>query len=364
MTPDGQRREIDSADPIYTPSQLHDALVPLIKAKLPVLVTGQPGQGKTDIITAVCQELDYDLVITHPVVDEPIDYKGFPFPYTDEDGKPKAAFVPFGEMEKLINAERPLVSFADDAGHAPKAVQAAYMQWILNRAINGQKMSDHVTFVAATNRKEDKAGVQGFLEPLKDRFVTIMELISSLEDWIEWAIKNKLPYEIISYVRYCPQILDEWEPRPDFSRTPTPRGIYGVARMLKAGIPKELRLKMISGAIGKERSTGFVGFLDIYNDLINPEEVIANPTKVKIPEPPGHKYALCGALAARANIDTIGPIITFANRFSDENEFADGETFDEFSVLLVRDAVNMDRIKLSKTREFIDWMDRHQDIVI
>lgn len=364
MMPDGERRQIDTADPVYTPSQLHDALIPCIRAKLPVLVQGQPGQGKTDIIKAVCEELGYDLMITHPVVDEPIDYKGMPFPYTDDKGKPHAAFIPFGDMEKMLTAEKPLVSFADDAGHAPKAVQAAYMQWILNRAINGQAMSDEVRFVAATNRKEDKAGVQGFLEPLKDRFVTIMELISSLEDWIAWAIKNKLPYEIISYVRYCPQVLDEWEPRPDFSRTPTPRGIYGVARMLKAGIPENLRIKMISGAIGKERATGFVGFLDIYTELVNPEDVIANPEKVPIPEQPGHKYALCGALAARANIDTIGPIITFANRFADPKEFTDGETFDEFSVYLVRDAINMDRIKLSKTREFIEWLDKHQDVVI
>jgi hypothetical protein len=364
MPDENERREIDAADPIYTPSQLHDALVPLIKARLPVLVTGQPGQGKTDIITQVCEELDYDLMITHPVVDEPIDYKGFPFPYTDKDGKPKAAFIPFGEMERLLKATRPLVSFADDAGHAPKAVQAAYMQWILNRAINGQEMSKYVTFVAASNRKEDKAGVQGFLEPLKDRFVTIMELISSLEDWITWAIKNKLPYEIISYVRYCPEILDEWKPTPDFSRTPTPRGIFGVAKMLRAGIPSKLQLKMIAGAIGKSRATGLVGFLKVYNDLINPDEVILDPAKASIPTEPGHIYALCGALAARATQSTIENIITYANRFSDPKEFSDGETMDEFSVLLVRDAVAKERNKLSKCRKFAEWMDKHQDVII
>jgi hypothetical protein len=303
-------------------------------------------------------------MITHPVVDEPIDYKGFPFPYTDKDGVPRAEFIPFGEMRRLLDAKKPLVCFADDAGHAPKAVQAAYMQWILNRAINGHKMSDYVTFVAATNRKEDKAGVQGFLEPLKDRFVTIMELISSLEDWIEWSITNKLPYEVISYIRYCPSILDEWEPRPDFSRTPTPRGIYGVARMLEAGIPEKLRLKMIAGAIGKERATEFVGFLKIYNELTNPDDVIANPLKAPIPEPPGHKYALCGALAARANIDNIEAIITYAGRFSDEKEFSDGEVFDEFSVLLVRDAVRNDPRKLSKNAAYIKWLDAHQDVII
>jgi hypothetical protein len=359
-----EKREIDSADPIYTPSQLHDAATPLLQANLPFLVTGQPGQGKTDIVTQICEELGYKLQITHPVVDEPIDYKGFPFPYTDEDGKPKAAFIPFGHMEELINTKEPLVSFADDAGHAPKAVQAAYMQWILNRAINGQAMSPHVRFCAATNRREDKAGVVGFLEPLKDRFVTIMELISSLDDWCDWAVRHKLPYEVISYVRYCPDILDEWKPTPDFSRLPTPRSIYGVARMLKAGIPESLQLKMIAGAIGKERATGFVSFLNIYQNLVDPNAIINDPMGPDIPEDPGHIYALCGALAARATKKTIGNIIKFANRFADPKEFSDGMAMDEFSVFLVRDAVGQDRINLSKCDEFNNWIDKHQDVII
>jgi hypothetical protein len=356
--------QIEAADPVYTPSQAHDALVPLIRAGLPVLLVGQPGQGKTEIVEQVCKELKYDMIKTHPVVDEPIDYKGFPFPYTDSNGVPRAAFIPFADLEKMMTAEKPTLSFADDAGHAPKAVQAAYMQLLLNRAINGIKISDHVRFIAASNRKEDKAGVQGFLEPLKDRFTTIMELISSLEDWIAWAVKQKLPFEIISFVRYQPGILMEWEPRPDFSRTPTPRGIFGVAQMLKAGIPENLRLKLIAGAIGKRRAAEFLSFLDIYKELIDPDEVIKNPTKVKIPTKPGHKYALCGALAARAKKSTIDAIITFANRFSDPKEFSDGIPQDEFCVFLVRDAINMDPINLSKTKGFIDWTDKHQDVLI
>jgi hypothetical protein len=356
--------DVDASDPIYTPSQLHDALIPLIKAGLPVLVTGRPGQGKTDIIRQVCAELDYDLLISHPVVDEPIDYKGFPFAYTDDQGNPKAAFIPFDDLEKMVNATKPTLAFADDAGHAPKSVQAAYMQLLLNRAIDGKQISKHVTFVAASNRKEDKAGVQGFLEPLKDRFVTIMELVSSRDDWIQWAIFNKLPFELISWVRYVPEVLNEWEPTTDFSRLPTPRGIYGVARMIQAGMPEDLRLKMIAGAIGKTRAVELDGFLKIYQDLVDPDEVIKDPMGAEIPTEPGHCYALCGALANRANKKTLPAIIQFANRFSDPNEFPDGDTKDDFSVLLVRDAVNQDRHTLCQCKEFIDWMDQHQDVLI
>ena len=68
-------------------------------------------------------------------------------------------------------------SFLDDLGQAPMSVQAAAMQLILARRINGFKISDKVIFMAATNRREDKAGVTGILEPVKSRFAWIVELV-------------------------------------------------------------------------------------------------------------------------------------------------------------------------------------------
>ncbi len=43
------------------------------------------------------------------------------------------------------------VCLLDDLGQAPPAVQAAAMQLLLARRVNGHAVSDHVTFLAATN---------------------------------------------------------------------------------------------------------------------------------------------------------------------------------------------------------------------
>ena len=75
----------------------------------------------------------------------------------------------------------------DDLGQAPPAVQAAAMQLILARRINGSLVSDEVCFVAATNRKNDKAGVARILEPVKSRFAAIVELTPCVEEWATWA---------------------------------------------------------------------------------------------------------------------------------------------------------------------------------
>src|SRR5208337_1991806 len=175
------------------PTELYSFLSRAVPSRLPVLIKGAPGIGKTDIVTQACEASSADLIIEHPVVSDPTDYKGIPFP----DGKGDANFLPIGNLKRLLNAESLTVCFFDDIGQAPGSVQAALMQLILARRINGHKVSDNVCFLAATNRRSDRAGVTGMLEPVKSRFVSIVELETDVESWVSWALKAALPIELI-----------------------------------------------------------------------------------------------------------------------------------------------------------------------
>lgn len=354
-----QKPQKTVADPIYSPKELFELGITMAKANLPMLVVGKPGQGKSDIIASVAVALKADLFISHPVVDEPIDYKGMPSIYRDDGGKMRAEFLPYGQLMNLIEATGPTIHFADDLGQAPDAVKAAYMQLLLNRAINGHKVADSVVFFAASNRKEDKASVRSFLEPLKDRFVTIAQLENSMKDWCEWMLiqaQNKLVSEdtalkLVSYIRYRPEVLDEFEPTSDFSRTPTPRSIWGIARMMEAGMPKHLQLRAFSGAIGKHRGTELTSFLRIWETLPDPDQILTDPKKAMIPDDAGTKWALCGALAARASKNNIERIIEYADRLPTE-----------FSVLLVKDSITKDN-SLCKNKAFTKWAVDKQDVL-
>jgi MoxR-like ATPase len=174
-----------------SPKQLREILILAIKNRLPILIKGRPGVGKTDIVKQAAEACNARLIISHPVVSDPTDYKGLPF--ADPDGK-TARFLPFGDLAELRTAQEETVFFLDDLGQAPAAVQAACMQLILARRINGHQISDHVTFLAATNRREDKAGVMGILEPVKSRFSAIVELVPDALEWSEWALKENLPF--------------------------------------------------------------------------------------------------------------------------------------------------------------------------
>ncbi len=151
--------------------------------------------GKSDLVAQACNDAGADLIINHPAVSDPTDYKGLPFPVADKD---EATFLLLGDLLKLINADSPTLFFLDDLGRAPASVHSAVMQLILARRVNGHKVSEHVVFLAATNRREDKAGVMGILEPVKSRFAAIVELEVDADDWVAWAFREEMPAELIA----------------------------------------------------------------------------------------------------------------------------------------------------------------------
>jgi hypothetical protein len=59
-------------------SQLNKLLAVTIPARLPVLIKGAPGVGKSDIVAQACIAAGAELIISHPVVSDPTDYKGCP----------------------------------------------------------------------------------------------------------------------------------------------------------------------------------------------------------------------------------------------------------------------------------------------
>ena len=327
------------------PTDLSNLLSQAIPARMPVLIKGAPGVGKTDIVTQACQATGTELIVSHPVVDEPIDYKGLPYVRDDH-----AEFLPFGSLRRLIEADRPTVYFMDDLGQAPPTVQAAAMQLILARRINGNHVSDQVTFLAATNRKQDKAGVTGILEPVKSRFVTIVELEPDLDDWIRWASSN-VPAELIAFIRFRPQLLFDFAPSVDMTNSPCPRTVHNVARLMALTLSERLEFEAYAGAAGDGFAAELCGFLRIYRQLPDPNMILLDPKGASVPTDPATLYAVCAALSRRACPDNMDALVVYANRLPDE-----------FSVLLITDCERQNPA-IVNTRAYAQWTARHHEVM-
>lgn len=283
------------------------------KKNYPILIKGSPGTGKTDIVEWSVRKLDYDLLIMHPVVDSPIDYKGLG---SVVDGE--AAFLPYGNLKKLINAKKPLVCFFDDLGQAPAAVQSAVMQLLLARQINGQPISKFVRFVAATNRREDKANVSGILEPVKSRFASIVELEVSTDDWILWAEKNEMPSTLIHFIQFKPMMLNDFKPTRDIENSPCPRTVANVGRMIKDNIRNDLLFEAVKGAAGVAFANEFTAFLRVYKDLPTVKEILDDPVNCKLPTEVSARFAIMGMVLDAITIGNMKQFLIYLDRLGSE----------------------------------------------
>ena len=321
-----------------TPSQLEVVLSKAITNQFPVMIVGAPGVGKSDVVAKASALAEANLMVMHPVVSSPIDFKGLPYV---GDGK-TAQYLPDTQLQRLISADKPLVCFLDDLGQAPAAVQAACMQLLLARRINGHQVSDHVTFLAATNRREDHAGVNGILEPVKSRFKAILHLVPDVNDWCRWAIQKGIPTELIAFIRYRPEKLTEGKPSRDMVNSPCPRTIAGLGDWFNAGVDD---ISVWSGAVGQGFASEFKSFCDVWKKLPRFSSIVADPENTKIPAEYDLSvaYATVGMLVKNVKSENVDPIFTYIRRMSNE-----------FQVLFAKDLtlINPD---MCETRAFISW---------
>jgi hypothetical protein len=320
------------------PSHLSKVLLQLVPARKPFLLVGPPGVGKTEIVEQVADALNFECIVTHPVVDDPVDYKGMPAVIQGDTGA-RAQFLPFGELSRMVEATVPTLVLMDDLGQAPPAVQAAIMQLVLARRINGHAISEHVTFAAATNRREDKAAVTGLITPLLDRFATVINVEFDLDDWIAWGLDNGMPVELLAFARLKHQVIGKFEASKDMKKSPTPRSLAGLGHLVNMGL---LDPEVVTGAIG-DLGNEFLSFHNMWRLIPDRNEIYLNPDRVPVPEEPSVLYALMGSLSYGASVGNIDATVRYLARVSPE-----------FSVFCIKDAVARDK-SLAHTRAFNEW---------
>jgi hypothetical protein len=236
----------------------------------------------------------------------------------------------------------------DDRNQASADLQKVLANICQARTLHGVAMPDGWQVISTGNRQADRAGANRVLSHLRNR-ETVYEYETHLDDWTQWAIDHDVKPEVISFIRFRPNLLHDFDPQRDQNATPR-SWVEGVSDALGT-VPSEAEYETFKGAVGEGGAAEFVGFVRIYRKLPNPDAVLMNPTTADVPSDPATLYALSGAIAERATEGNMERVCTYAERMPAD-----------FSVLTVSYA-SRKKPELANTQAFTKWAMKHQDVL-
>ncbi len=325
-----------------------------IKSQSPVLVTGHPGVGKTDTgKQAFALEGFDDVIVTMPAVEDPTVPAGIPWMGS---GDSFARLIPFEQLHRLQTATKPTGWIIDDLGQGSGAVQAAYMQWLLARQCGAHRLSDQVSIVAMTNHL-GRGALHKILEPVRGRFVTVIEQDVDAGDWVDWALgggtdRNGVPIDCrtIAYIRQYPDQLQESDaPPPGMKGFRSPRGWAAVTSVHAMGLPRNVEAECLSGTIGDGAGTQYAAWLNQLASMLSIDDILLDPRNAALPVGPSQCYATVTALAAKTTIPLVGRAAIYIERLA-------GAGLAEFAALGIKDTKRRLGGALEATPEYLRLM--------
>jgi AAA domain (dynein-related subfamily) len=300
------------------------ALGTAMAARVPVLLWGAPGTGKTSVIRALATAAGWPCETVIASIREPSDFAGLPIVNDTAADGARVSFAPPSWAVALSNAGEGVVFF-DEVSTAPPAVQAALLRVVLERTVGDLMLPELVSVVAAANPAEQAADGWELSPPLANRFChldwpvdarTVADGFSSgwptaappapPEGW-----DRRVPVVrswIAGFVTVRPMLaLAVPEDAAGAGRAwPSPRTWDMAARLQTAaeagGVGELATSLLVRGCVGAGPGVEYLTWL-AEADLPDPEAVLADPDGFVLPDRGDRAYAALSSIAAAVAAD-------------------------------------------------------------
>ena len=253
------------------------------------LIIGESGIGKTSLVKHIAEKQSYYLVTIDANLLKEGEIGGLPI--VENKTTIYATHHKLVEIDKALkeDKDRQVILFIDELNRCDHSVAQELMNLILNREINGYKLSDRVKVIAAMNPSSRNDGFYSSqyevvdLDPAQeDRFVWI-QLDSDIKEWIKWGMSSdgKINEHIIEFLSSFPEYLHT----PDSNETikATPRSWERVSRSYDIYLKNKERysfetfLNVVKGNVGSSITNDFSSFLmNLKKPLIRAEQIFEN----------------------------------------------------------------------------------------
>lgn len=302
-----------------------------IMSNVPVILWGRPGEGKTSVLEQIAAHYRFWMETIIASICEPADFAGLPV-VDHATGTVKLAPPQWAQNLSVAPAPDnwPVdlsqstggfgIAFYDEVSTAPPAVQAALLRPVLSNVVGALDMGKEIRTVAAANPADIAAGGWDLAPPMANRFLHLQWSLPAdvIRDGFSIGFEpvplpTPNPENVERLVRESKALVGSFigshpEIRsvlPDNSEDagyafPTPRSweqaakLYGYA--LACGVNSDVIQLLLVGSVGAPAAGEFLTYAASL-DLPDPDEIIADPSKLVLPRERGDKvYAIAGSV--------------------------------------------------------------------
>jgi len=321
-------------------SNLISAIKFLLAQDLVPYVQGQPGLGKSSVFRQVAEEMGIDIIDFRPALHGIEDLVGLP---TFSEDKLTSSFA----TPTWLPTKGEGIFFIDELPQAMPGMMAALSQFILDRRIGDYVLPDGWKIAAAGNRSTDRAATHKRPSHINDRLV-ILDMNYSSEDFDEFCRVNNVPPVVRAFAKFRPSVLESFDPNQEVNCTP--RSMIMASKLIDA--PTELLYELLEGTIGEGVAAEFNGYMKIWQELPELDDILAHPMQVAVSDKPNIQFGVSTLLSANATAETFGKMLQYMERMPGE-----------FTAAFVKDAIRTDA-DIIDTAEMEDYLQRNISILV
>jgi hypothetical protein len=251
----------------------------VLDSKLPVLVRGRHGVGKSEVVYMIAAERNLPVVERRASQMTEGDLLGLPD--TADTAINGRKCTTWNAPDWLVTAcEEPVLLFLDEVDRATQEVRQGLFELTDSRKINGWKLHPETLIVAAVNGGEHGAQYQvGEMDPAElDRW-TVFDVEPSDEDWLKWANEkvDGMLWDFINHNRQHLEHKGDFEPNKvypsrrswkRFNDTAVATGVFGEEGS------RDLLFNLATAFVGFEAAVSLRDFVEKYEWQVTIEDIL------------------------------------------------------------------------------------------
>ena len=292
------------------------------------LFRGQPGIGKSSILTALARAMpDY-----HPCYVDcaNLDLGDLGLPLINRDAPiPTTTYAPntrFGAHQT-----KPVLLMLDELGKASRPVLNMLLPVILERRLADHQLPTGSIVFATTNLDTDGVG-DAIPSHAYNRMTVCTIANPTAEEWIQWATSSPnhaIAPEILAFAQQYPQVFECYTDDPT-STNPyifnplkgnvraycSPRSLAHASHIVThRHTLGEATLPALMGTVGESAARDMDALLRLSDKLPTVAEITSAPTTARLPSDSAAYFILAFALATASDKTTITPVMEYISRW-------------------------------------------------